>query len=302
MPNVSSFEARTQPTSVMPDAMIFIWIYLPAVGYVCLEETKLHSIKSDFVCLLLRSITLSEDLSRSREIVKESFVLYGFDKRYNPIMRNLTQFSWVVFVVLFLSKIVFSQEMIQIPSGPFLMGGGEDGAAQEQIILKAYAIDQFEVTQADFKKVFPEFEYAPGKDRHPVSQITWHEALRYCKVLKKRLPSGAEWEKAARGTEGNIYPWGNKKLRIRAHPSYSGMVKRIVGFNRKDVSIYGVREMASSVWEWTMDRGGEIQAQKKIVRGGLWNEHLDYEYSKTYEKMEIQPELAFIFIGFRCAR
>lgn len=182
------------------------------------------------------------------------------------------------------------------------MGGGKTGSAQEQVITKSYKIDQFEVTQAEFKIGFPEFEYAPGTDRHPVSLVSWHEAFRYCKVLKKRLPTGAEWEKAARGTDGRIYPWGNKKLRKRAHPSYSGMVKRIVGFNRKDVSVYGVREMASSVWEWTMEAGEESQGQKKIVRGGLWNEHLDYEYSKTYEKMEISPEKRFVFIGFRCAR
>ncbi len=196
--------------------------------------------------------------------------------------------------------IAFAEEMINIPSGSFLMG--KEPLASEllddPVLLKDFEMDKFEVSQAAYKKVFPAFEYPPGTDRHPVSHVTWHEAQAYCEKLDKRLPSEAEWEKAARGTDGRIYPWGNKKLRKRAHPSYSGMVKRIVGFNKKDVSFYGVREMASSVWEWTT--GGHLSNQ--VIRGGLWNEHLDYEYSKVYDRIELSPDQRFIFVGFRCAR
>ncbi|MFQ5588235.1 MAG: formylglycine-generating enzyme family protein, partial [Nitrospiria bacterium] len=128
---------------------------------------------------------------------------------------------------------VFAVEMVQVSAGPFLMGEIDPGldSRRPQVVLPDFEIDRFEVTHAAFKKVFPDFEYAPGTDRHPVSNVTWHEAGAYCAHLNKRLPSEAEWEKAARGTDGRKYPWGNKKLRKRAHPSYSGMVKRIVGFN-----------------------------------------------------------------------
>ena len=85
------------------------------------------------------------------------------------------------------------------------------------------------------------------------------------------------------------------KNRIRSSP---GVIKRRVGLNKRDVSPYGVLGMAGSVWEWTQDSVGE----KIITRGGLWNHHLDYEYSKTYERNLIDPNDRFIFLGFRCAR
>ncbi len=194
----------------------------------------------------------------------------------------------------------FAEDMVQVPSGNFLTGKKdiETSASLKTVWVEGFEIDRFEVSQEQYKKVFPDFEYPPGKDRHPVSHVSWFEAKAYCEQLNKRLPTEVEWEKAARGTDGRRYPWGNKKLRRRAHPSYSGMVKRIVGFNKKDVSVYGTREMASSVWEWTT---GKTEAQY-IIRGGLWNEHLDYEYSKTYDRIALAPEQRFIFVGFRCVR
>lgn len=193
----------------------------------------------------------------------------------------------------------FAADMVQVPAGHFIMGEGLDSdAVQEIVFVDEFLMDVFEVNNADFVLFFSAHVFPAGTERHPVSQVTWHEASAYCQGVNKRLPSEAEWEKAARGTEGNLYPWGNKKLRKRAHPSISGMVKRVVGFNRKDVSIYGVREMASSVWEWTQ---GDFN-EKKRVRGGLWNEHLNYDYSKTFEGFSVAPEMRFIFIGFRCVR
>ncbi len=202
-------------------------------------------------------------------------------------------------LVLLSARGTFATEMVQVPVGDFMMGGGEGSeTAQRRVFVGAFWMDIFEVKNADFILFFPGHVFPPGAERHPVSQVTWSEASRYCKGVGKRLPSEAEWEKAARGTAGRLYPWGNKKLRKRAHPSISGMIKRVVGFNRKDISVYGVREMASSVWEWTE---GDFNSKKR-VRGGLWNEHLDYDYSKTFEGFGVVPETRFIFIGFRCVR
>lgn len=205
----------------------------------------------------------------------------------------------VAFYGLFDTVSVFAAEMVKVPAGVFVMGEVTvSDAPGKTVFVDEFWMDIFEVTNAEFQSFFPKHVFPRGAERHPVSQVTWHESLSYCEGLKKRLPTEAEWEKAARGTEGRRYPWGNKKLRKRAHPSISGMVKRVVGFNRKDVSVYGAREMASSVWEWTQ---GQLNG-KKVVRGGLWNEHLDYEYSLTFEGFGIAPETRFIFVGFRCVR
>jgi formylglycine-generating enzyme required for sulfatase activity len=77
------------------------------------------------------------------------------------------------------------------------------------------------------------------------------------------------------------------------------MTKRIVGFNKKDVSVYGVRDMSASVWEWVKDEGLN---ERRVAKGGVWNEHLDYEYSKTFDRIFIDPDKRFIFLGFRCVK
>jgi formylglycine-generating enzyme required for sulfatase activity len=190
-------------------------------------------------------------------------------------------------------------EMIHIPAGPFFMGepSGPDAPLKE-VTLDAFFIDPVEVTNRAFQTLFTTHSYPSGAGEHPASLVTWEEAKAYCERLDKRLPSEAEWEKAARGTDGRIYPWGDKVLRTGAHPSISGMIKRKAGFNKKDRSPYGVLEMASSVWEWTAGENGA----EKIARGGLWNLHLDYEYSTAFDRITIAPERRYIFLGFRCAR
>ncbi len=200
---------------------------------------------------------------------------------------------------LFPSQIAYSKTMIKIPAGAFLMGEADRSlVSPKMVVVDDFWIDQFEVSNAEFSAVFSERSYPAGADRHPVSLVTWEEAKHYCERRNKRLPTEAEWEKAARGIDGRTYPWGNKALRRRAHPSQSGMVKRSVGFNKKDVSPFGVRDMAASVWEWTL---GDIEG-RKIARGGVWNHHLDYEYSATTDRIEVNPEQQYIFLGFRCAR
>lgn len=187
--------------------------------------------------------------------------------------------------------------MIEIPAGPFQEGvPNEEGL--KTIELGHFSIDRFEVTNQEFANWNKNHSSHPETEAHPATQVTWQEANDYCIAHNKRLPSSNEWEKAARGLDGRIYPWGNKKLKKKAHPFHSGIVKRKVGLNKKDVSYFGVRDMASSVWEWT----ATDREDKKIIRGGLWNHHLDYEYGKTFDIALAAPERRFIFLGFRCAR
>jgi formylglycine-generating enzyme required for sulfatase activity len=190
--------------------------------------------------------------------------------------------------------------MVEIPAGPFVSANPSSSLSDKQprVHLEAFLIDTHEVTNEEFVGKFPGHIFWPGAESHPVSDISWHEARKFCALSGKRLPSEMEWEKSAGGPKGRLYPWGNKLPKKNPHPYFSGIIKRRVGLNRKDVSFYGARDMAGSVWEWTADRVDG----KSVVRGGLWNLHLDYEYSKTYERNLILPDRRFIFLGFRCAR
>ena len=194
----------------------------------------------------------------------------------------------------------FSSEMVAVSAGQFVLGDNADEHAlpQKTMQLEAFHIDRFEVTQGDFAHLFAEFIFWKGAEAHPATHITWHQAQSYCEQVGKRLPTEEEWEKSARGTDARLYPWGNKPLRKKPHPFYSGIIKRKVGLNKKDSSPYGVRDMAGSVWEWT----ASSENGKKVTRGGLWNHHLDYEYGKTFDRNLIAPGERFIFLGFRCAK
>ncbi len=188
----------------------------------------------------------------------------------------------------------FASDSILIPEGQFVSGSDP----QNNVNVPAFSIDRHEVTNEDFAQVFPNHAYREGAAKHPVTHVTWQEAKAYCERLGQRLPSEVEWEKAARGTEGFQYPWGDTLPKRKPHPYFSGVVKKKVGSNRQDVSPYGVHDMAGSVWEWVSTEDGDQRA----ARGGLWNLHLDFEYSQTHDRISLPADQRFIFLGFRCAR
>ncbi|MCH7501135.1 MAG: SUMF1/EgtB/PvdO family nonheme iron enzyme [Nitrospinae bacterium] len=196
------------------------------------------------------------------------------------MMLNRLVYGFLMLCLALPSGAVVSSS-VMIPEGPFTLGHGiqpPDGPEQ-RVFLGPYLIDQSEVTHEEFKAQFPGHRFRPGAAHHPVTKVTWYRAKEYCEKVGARLPTEAEWEKAARGERGSIYPWGNHKPRKRPHPFYSGVVKKNAGSNKQDVSFYGVHDMAGSVWEWTADS----QGPSKIIRGGLWNLHLDFQYSKAYD-------------------
>ncbi len=202
--------------------------------------------------------------------------------------------------ILLVASSALASETVTVPPGPFTMGHPDDPTAkpERRYMLGGFSIDKFEVTNAEYAAQFPDHKFPDGADDHPVSRVKWENANAYCERIGKRLPTDAEWEKAARGNDGRTFPWGEKVRKRMPHPKFSGVVKRRPGTDKKDVSPYGVQDMAGSLWEWTTD--GDTEG--KFVRGGLWNLHLDFEFSKTWQKIKIPPEERFSFLGFRCAK
>ncbi len=214
-------------------------------------------------------------------------------------MKTFEKTLITLFFLTIINSNAFGGPMVDIPAGPFTMGNDQDSQATKEgrLFLDAYSIDKYEIRNKEYKQVYPDHEFLSSRGRFPAVRITWQEAKEYCEKLGKRLPTEAEWEKAARGEKGQLYPWGNKRKRNPPKPFYSGLApKGKRGSSLIDSSPYGVRDMAGSVWEWTADDYGD----KKVIRGGLWNLHLDFEWSKTYERAFIPPEEKLSFLGFRC--
>ena len=188
------------------------------------------------------------------------------------------------------AKLPAHDEMVRIPAGTFLMGSDKkvDRNAyppelpQRKVYLDAYDIDKYEVTTVQFLKFvlatnrnpLIDWQYDGGNFQetmasHPVMHVSWFDAEAYCQWAGKRLPTSAEWEKAARGEDGRIYPWGNEPAGlsranfgrtglsgpVRDRPERLLLYPPIISVDKYEnaVSPYGVFQMAGNVAEWTAD-------------------------------------------------
>lgn len=236
--------------------------------------------------------------------------------------------------------------MVAIPGGMFTMGRDE-GPGQEQpahqLFLPTFYIDRNLITVAAFAQFVQVHGTAgPGgelyldvsdadnrihqHDRawlpekgyalYPVGEVSWYGAMAYCKWRKKRLPSEAEWEKAARGTDGRLYPWGNEPPRsdLAFFGGYRGET-RPVGQYPKGASPYGVRDMAGQVWEWTTSmyqpypyypedgRENVSVTASRVARGGSSSSSAEGLTSTSREVvLPNRMVTGHAYIGFRCAK
>lgn len=229
-----------------------------------------------------------------------------------------------------------------VPAGEFNMGsdrGNDNERPMHTVYLDEYWIDQTEVTNAQFalcvkakackepldlasqvNNAYKDSRY----ENHPVVFVDWTQAQSYCSWARKRLPTEAEWEKAARGTDGRMYPWGDDPDGTKAnfcdlncwadwkdgHYDDGYAITSSVGTYSDGASPYGALDMAGNIYEWVSDwfgpYTGEYQTDPKgpttgterVLRGGSWGD--DLQHILTVIRSDEPPDFRRDFIGFRC--
>ncbi|MBF0635095.1 MAG: SUMF1/EgtB/PvdO family nonheme iron enzyme [Nitrospinae bacterium] len=185
--------------------------------------------------------------------------------------------------------------MVSVPAGEYLSGPNK-----AKVNVKAFEIDKFEVTNAQYKEVAKDFQIPAGKENNPATDVNYFDAEAYCKAVGKRLPTSSEWEKAARGADGRTFPWGNKADPGKANVLESGKASSIpVGSYKDGGSSYGVMDMAGNVWEW-VDAYADTEKQYRVLMGGSFFDEMGN--STAYSKIKSIPDDTHDYYGFRCAK
>jgi formylglycine-generating enzyme required for sulfatase activity len=224
--------------------------------------------------------------------------------------------------------------MVYVPAGEFTMGS-DSGKSDEQpvhtVYLDAFWIDRTEVTNAmyalcvasgDCQPLINSSSWTrssyygnPEFNDYPVIYVDWNMANDYCTWAGRRLPTEAEWEKAARGTDERTYPWGNDATNANLL-NYNSNVgdTTAVGTYPNGASSYGALDMAGNVWEWVADWYSKTYYQvsptenplgpdsgvERVLRGGSW---FDLEGGRSAGRNSYDPDLAHSHaLGFRCSR
>ncbi len=184
-------------------------------------------------------------------------------------------------------------EMVHVPAGKFIYGN-----TGKEIDLPGYMIDKYEVTNEQYTKVNADHhhDYVAGEEHLPAVWVSQLEAVEYCETIGKRLPTEEEWEKAARGTDGRIYPWGNQFDESAAVTSETASGPMTVGSRPKGASPYGALDMSGNVWEWT----SSYNDRYVMMRGGSYFE--DGSYAKTTSALRSIPDDSKQYVGFRCVK
>jgi len=220
--------------------------------------------------------------------------------------------------------------MALVPKGEFIMGSNErweDESPEHISETGAFYLDINEVSNQDYKNFtdatkretpyhWPEGKLPKGKENHPVVYVNWFDAHDYCAWPKKRLPTEQEWEKAARGENGLIYPWGNLwSLDKSNNPYKESTGTQPVGTYPDGQSPYGVNDLSGNVWEWVdayyLPHPGnnslrpEYGKDKRVLKGGSWFDCLSYGCglsAPTFNRSFFTPEVRNNSFGFRCAK
>lgn len=202
----------------------------------------------------------------------------------------------------------FEPELIKIPAGEFLMGSDpkrdkdarDDELPLHRVYTSEFYISKFPVTNAQYKTFveatyvgapehFSEGEVSPAKENHPVVNVPWKDADAYCCWLTEVtgkpfcLPTEAEWEKAARGTEGRIYPWGDEwdPTKLNSEELGPGDTTPVGQYSPNGDSPYSVADMVGNAWEWTKS----------------WYKPYPYDLADERESREVEKEIPRVLRG-----
>lgn len=206
---------------------------------------------------------------------------------------------------------------------------------EQTVNLPAFWVDRDLVTNADYKKFLaanpthpvPDIDltqlkgwswdaqtrsFPQGRDNYPVVLVTWSDANAYCQWAGARLPTEAEWEKAARGEDGRLYPWGNDWAKDKTAFGDKGSTDAApVGTFPTGTSPYGANDMVGNVWQWTsslfMDypyqandgREDATKTGERVLRGGMYG--FGPAVSRVNVRNKFAPDDKAISVGFRCA-
>lgn len=275
---------------------------------------------------LTPTATLVLNPASTLQIVTETLIAAntpGFTKTPTPVPNKITDEKGV--------------PMVLVSAGEFIMGsenGEDDEKPVHTVDLDAFYIDQYEVTNALYKTCVdegvcelqsqttnsntrPSYYGNSEFDNYPVIWVDWNMAKLFCEWREARLPTEAEWEKAARGTEGRIYPWGEEINTFFANYNSSGGDTTPVGSYESGRSVYDAYDLAGNVWEWVADwydseyydilpenvknpRGPLASVQDKVLRGGSFK--FNGNYLRTSKRYPENPNMSSNDVGFRCAR
>ncbi|MEP7342850.1 MAG: bifunctional serine/threonine-protein kinase/formylglycine-generating enzyme family protein [Acidobacteriota bacterium] len=216
-------------------------------------------------------------------------------------------------------------DMISIPGGEFMMGrndGNDYEKPAHKVTLKPFYIDATEVTNEQYQQFVDAVRRQPpphwpngrspiGQDSHPVYNVSWDDANAFAIWAGKRLPSEEEWEYAARGTDGRLYPYGNEaKLQYSNAAEDDYRAPLAVKNYAQGVSPFGVYDMAGNVAEWTASDfslyagsllpSNDQNARKKVVRGGAFNVYAKDQTAT--DRFFYSSSTKNASIGFRCAK
>lgn len=217
-----------------------------------------------------------------------------------------------------------------IPAGTFMMGDSNTLSREAQpphmVTLSAFCMDLTEVTVAAYRSCTAMGCTAPprgpyynwgmsGRDNHPINGVNWHQARAYCQSIGGDLPTEAQWEYAARGTDGRTYPWGSDAPSSQLcwgrwpTPASTCAVQSFPSGN----SPFGLFDMAGNVWEWTLDHlatytteaasnpTGPKAGGHRVFRGGAWDGRTAAGVRAAF-RYNNWPDYRGLEVGFRCAR